>query len=542
MLILCLVQAFNGRFSLGPDGVSYLDLGEFWLKGDIEKAVNGYWNPIYPILLATACRFVPDPIHEPLMAHVVNFAVLALNLFLFSRLLARARALLIKGDATPQSRSSELFTVVAYLLFLWCHVSLNTLTSVTPDMLVTTSALASTICLFRLAQGERHIVSAVCLGVALAFGYLVKAIMFVAAPFFLSAALICARCLGKGLQSALVATLVFVSISAPYILLLSRQQGHWTYSESGPLAYSWMVNKTSPWFHWQGREPGSGQPAHPTRQLLDEPDIFEFSDRPGTYPPWFDPAYWNKGLRVSVNLKQQLKAINENLRLYHSVLFGEPVSILLLFLFASALGAAMCADHFRRLWPLLVPALAGPCIYLPVYALPRHLAPFVLLLYFVLLVICWPAARRRLPERAVIALIICGFLPLFLTLAGETTKTNLFKRGELAEQQRVAIALRRFGLKQGDRIAVMGRACDANFARFARLKIVAEAFREASETPLWARVPDLELKTVDILRTVPTEAIVSDTAPTFNSTLPWRQIPNTRFAVLFPPRQTGVPR
>ena len=60
-----------------------------------------------------------------------------------------------------------------------------------------------------------------------------------------------------------------------------------------------MVNGV-PWYHWQGGPPGNGAPVHPTRQVATNPDIFEFAAPiAGTYPPWYDPTYWDEGARVA---------------------------------------------------------------------------------------------------------------------------------------------------------------------------------------------------------------------------------------------------
>src|SRR4051812_5715858 len=319
ILALAFLQGFNFRFQLGPDGISYLDLGDFWLNGDIANGVNGYWNPVLPICLAFASRIVGHPLAEPFVAHMFNFIVVGLNLFLFGRLLGRIREFGATQGENPNGASDNLFTALAYLLFLWCHLDLIHLKNISPDFLVTTSVVACAICLIRLLLSHNPSWSAAGLGTALGFGYLVKAILFVVAPFFILAALFCAPCLSKGLKHAILATLVFGIISAPYVWLLSKQQGHLTYSEAGKLAYAWMVNETRPWFHWQGDEPGTGTPEHPTRRLLKNPEVFEFGDRPGTYPPWFDPSYWHKGLQVKINSENQLKAISANLQLYFSV-------------------------------------------------------------------------------------------------------------------------------------------------------------------------------------------------------------------------------
>lgn len=535
ILILGLLQAINSRYELNSDGISYIDVGEFWLKWDVANAVNGYWNPIYPILLALAWKLAGGFVGEAFAVHFVNVGALALNLFLFGKLLRHVRAMRSADDDGLNPKSERLFHAVVYLVFLWSHLGINGPFSITPDLLVTSSVLASALYLVRLLRDKKAIGSSVGLGVALGLGYLVKAIMFVAAPFFLLAAVFCASRLTKGVRNALIAGVTFAAVSAPYLVALSRQQGHLTYSESGKLAYFWMVNTSNPWFHWRGVEPGSGTPIHPTRQLSKELSIYEFGDRPGTYPVWFDPTYWHQGLKIKVDLRNQLKAINRNLQMYYTVFLQEAGSIVLLALFGIGASALLLSKERpgSKFWPLLIPAVAGPLIYLPVYALPRHLAPFAFLLYFAAAVITWPAARRQLSERAIVVLVACGMLPILLTAAGETVKENVFKRRENTVHQRAAAALRELGLQPGDRIAVLGRACDANFARLARFKIVAEGYREAGEIPAWARLPEAEIQAVQLLRNVGAKAIIRDTPPRFESTLDWKAIPNTDFAILF---------
>lgn len=534
ILFLGFLQAFNARYELNADGVSYLDLGDLWLKGDITNAVNGYWNPIYPILLSTACKFV-NPINEPLAAHLVNFALLAFNLWLFKRLLRAMQSFREEHSSAP-SAEDELFRIFGYLLFAWTHLGLIDLINLTPDLLVMSSVLGAAIALFGLLKKKNASGLAAALGAILAFGYLTKAIMFVAAPFFILAAVFCASTIKKGIQHSLIAAIVFGALASPYVLLLSRQQGHLTYSESGKLAYSWMVNHTQPWFHWQGREPGSGTPAHPTRQLSKSPDVFEFGDRPGTYPPWFDPSYWNKGLQVRPHLKNQLKAINLGLIEYYGVFLREPASLVFLILFGIGIRRAELRNSraLLRVWPLFIPAVAILDLYLLVLVMGRYAAPFILLIYSALLINCWPGVTHLLPQRALHVMALCGIIPIVFTICGQTIKANAFKRSEITEQRRIAIALREFGLKPGDRIAVLGRACNSHFPRLGRFKIVAEGFRRDDEVPLWAQRPEFELQAVQALKAAHPKAIIRDTPPQFDSALDWKPIPNTQFAALLP--------
>ena len=54
LLTIALVLALGvvSRDALSPDGVSYLDLAAVLRHGDVGHFVQGYWSPLYPIILA----------------------------------------------------------------------------------------------------------------------------------------------------------------------------------------------------------------------------------------------------------------------------------------------------------------------------------------------------------------------------------------------------------------------------------------------------------------------------------------------------------
>ena len=55
------LQAWRG-FSVNPDGVSYLDIADAYLRGDWHAAVSTYWSPLYSWLLAAGLAvFRPAP-------------------------------------------------------------------------------------------------------------------------------------------------------------------------------------------------------------------------------------------------------------------------------------------------------------------------------------------------------------------------------------------------------------------------------------------------------------------------------------------------
>jgi hypothetical protein len=75
ILALVAFQAYAQRFSIGPDGMSYLDLSDAVVDGRWSRLVNLYWSPLYPLLVGVG-RLVAGagPRWEVLTLHAVNVA------------------------------------------------------------------------------------------------------------------------------------------------------------------------------------------------------------------------------------------------------------------------------------------------------------------------------------------------------------------------------------------------------------------------------------------------------------------------------------
>ncbi|MBA3714787.1 MAG: hypothetical protein H0W76_20390, partial [Pyrinomonadaceae bacterium] len=53
-IVLGALHAWHGRYEISPDGISYLDMGDAYWRGDFQMAINGYWSPLYSWLLGLA--------------------------------------------------------------------------------------------------------------------------------------------------------------------------------------------------------------------------------------------------------------------------------------------------------------------------------------------------------------------------------------------------------------------------------------------------------------------------------------------------------
>src|SRR6266576_5401755 len=81
---LGLIQAWVGRFGMNPDGISYLDIGDGFWRGNWHMLLNGYWSPFYGFILGLAMKILkPSSYWEFPVVHLVNFLIYLLALLSF---------------------------------------------------------------------------------------------------------------------------------------------------------------------------------------------------------------------------------------------------------------------------------------------------------------------------------------------------------------------------------------------------------------------------------------------------------------------------
>lgn len=480
---ICLgaVHTWAGRYSMSPDGISYLDVGSAFVRGDWVGAFNAYWSPLYAWVLGVVIGSLkPLPRWEFPLTHAVNFAIFLVVLVAF-RLFLRSLLEYIQRKPELNDHGENLpdwaFTLIGYATFWWCTLELTPLYEVTPDLAVSACMFFAAGLLLRSRQTPAW-GRLVLFGLVLGIGYWVKAALFPLAIVFLAVAYLWNR-RSPARSRVAVAALAFLVISAPLILALSIQKHRPTFGDSGHLNYAWSVAPRTFWRNWQGEEPGSGKPLHPTRQLLSNPRLFTF-DGPviGTYPPWLDPSYWNDGLRWHFSLRAQLEVLAASLLTEVSLLLRAQPGLLAGVLILGFLSGAAWLSRIRDLWPLIVVPLAAFAMYAPVHVEPRFLGGFVLMAFLTLVA----AARFRRMEGRIGSVVA---LAVFITMALGTVDTGFrYLTRHLAvpgsgpnsvfEQVTVANQIRQMGLSDGDRVAIIGDGTDAYWARLARVRIVAE--------------------------------------------------------------------
>ncbi len=468
------VLAWEGRNTMNPDGLSYLDIAREACRNGPASLISGYWSPLYPALIAAVIAAArPSPAAEFTVVHFVNlfvFVAVALSFGFFLRgWLDLQRSLRADHHA---GWNDTVLAAFSFALFLWGTLGLITLSTVTPDLCVAGVVfLTAGICSRLDAPGPiwaRH----AALGAVLALGYYAKAAMFPAAILLLVCLAVLPASRRAYRRGVALAALVFVVGSAPLVAVESGRLGGITIGAAGALNYAWFVNQVPPFVGWIEPTPASGAPKHPPRVLIDRPLTLEFaSPLPGTCPLWYDPSYWYDGVRPRFDLKRQLAVIHENLRA-----FEDPaLSIGILSAGVAALwglGRRARAAGLPRshMWAIFWPA-AICAMYVCVRVENRFVGGFLPL--FWIAAYSAVAARGRHSARAAVFATVGFALLLPLAYACGVSIVHAF-RNERPDDFAIAEALRGLGIREGDALATAGGSLESYYARLAGARVVAQ--------------------------------------------------------------------
>ncbi|MGH9580021.1 MAG: hypothetical protein ACRD2R_03430, partial [Terriglobales bacterium] len=304
------LRAWALRGMLRGDSISYLDIAQAYARGDWASAISTFWSPLYPWILALVLRlFHPSPESEytavSLLGLVFYFALLLAFLFLWRSLEETAdSAGKDSKEEPPLATHAIARLVLGYAIFFWGALQLLRIGPNLADQLLSVFVVLAAAFLVRLRRPHPRLRDYAALGAVLALGYLAKAVLFPLVPIFLVTAALAPPPGSRSRRGVVMAAAVFLALALPWIAVLSRHAGRFTWSDTGPLNYAWIINR-APMFNWQGHPPGTGTPVHPTRRIFDVPAAYEFaSPVPGTYPYWYDPTYWNQGLRPHLDVQR----------------------------------------------------------------------------------------------------------------------------------------------------------------------------------------------------------------------------------------------
>lgn len=538
LILLAAVQTWVNRQLMSGDGVSYLDIGDAYFKGDWHNAINAMWSPLFSWLTGAALWLTsPSTYWEYPVIHFVNFGLFLGALAAYEYFLTQ----LINTQRSP----FPLWVVrlLGYALFGWSSLVLILIRNITADYLTAIAIFLAYGILLRIRAGYKSWISFAFLGGILGLGYLAKSPMFLLAFVFMALAFFLIGNAKEAIPRILITFFVFLVFTIPFVFVLSKHQGNLTFSDNGRLNYVWWVNGINP-RHWQGGS-ANGWPSHPTKEIYQQPPVYEFSAPVGgTYPPWYDPSYWYEGASPRFNFIQQGRTVLRNSRVAsEELLLNQPGPLLisgLFLLFYASDSRRLVVRNIVTYLHLLIPALAALCLFLLVHLEVRYVAPFVAVALMALFISTRPADKKLFTGVTIIVLAALT-ISIGFTTASYVAASLRPRRNEYWE---VAQSLRSMGLGAGDKIATTGSGItNAAWARLAHVRIGAEVysnkndeFWDAQRDEFWLAGPAVRQQIIKILAESEVKALVTDNMPDNADTNGWQKVGRTDYYVYFMPK------
>jgi len=480
--VLGALEGLYGRTQYLGDWISYLNVSRAVSSLDWKGIFDPMWNPGYPVLIALVRGIFPKT------AEGEWYAIFLLNWIIFLGEYACWRYLLRRAiefhDPSSTLRNNPVIVWVTCCIFVSYGLCVDQISRVSPDLLVSTIfilAAAQTLQLFR----RPTIGHAVALGLVLGAGYWVKGVFLSFSCIFLLTLFIASLSRKGQWRICLTATATYFLCAVPYIAAISWSYGQFTLGASGALNYAFHVNHLPHWTNWQGGPPQFGYPIHPTKQLLSDLPVFEFSEPfQTTYPPYNNMAYWYQGFRHFYSLRNEIMAILRSLYFLARIVSSHPFlyALILTLLVTISLRdwRISLVRTARTYWSLFLPAALGLATYLAVHVEDRYLGSFFLILSLLPLT---PLLDQSFKHKRLLLVFItvnysAGAVSELAVNARHTFKAAFHSNDFHDDSQwKMAAALRSYGFKSGDTVAIIGSELPnyrCSWAYVSRIRIIAE--------------------------------------------------------------------
>lgn len=504
------LAALYAPYNIDGDAVAYMDIADLLRAHQWAGAVNGYWHPLYPSLLAFAQSVLhPARTNELSAYYAVNYVLFfaqAAAMLAFVTALVRLRA---RMAAAPMLLSVHALRFVGVALLVIATQRELSLANVRPDGLLQALLLAGMAAVMAALAAETSKAAfafAATTGLCFGLAYLTKSFASLVALLAIAAMTLFAwRVLRRNLlQSAALGTValcVFALIAGPYVAALSTQKHRLTFGDSGALNYAWYVGGTEK-MHlepWMTASFGSADVhlMHPEQQLLAPRTasgfggVYSYRALPwGTYPAWFDATYFNERIQPHIRLGQLARRDARNAVLVVRYVLNHPEPWLLLAVLVWLGASLRPATRERWWWPAVGLGLAMWGIYGLVNVEERYVTVAYFAVLLPVLAMLEAAPRSRVTPESLRSAATAAVLLLAVLALGETLRTALEQRRQESgagrsrgwqnpEMQAAAQGLAMLGVRPGDDIACLGTtAClyDHYWARLAGVRILTEVY------------------------------------------------------------------
>jgi hypothetical protein len=473
IVALGFLQAWAGRFYIEPDGVNYFDVARAYARRNWLHAINGYWSPFYSWLLAIIeIFFRPSPYWQSTYLHLLNFVFFVLALVSFEFFLNRLGSLanfLFPELSNESARPAWASWLLGYTAFAVCTLRIITLSNDTPDMALAALVFLATGCLIDLRQFERSGLRYAVLGAILGVAYLTKGVMFPLFFVFLVSTAFARGGLKKPEFRALATLAGFLVVSMPFVGAISHVRGHFTFGETGKVAYIHEV------IHADEHKPESvdrltrddgkhrsdnNDARHSPQQVSDSPPAYIYVTpyALSTYPALYDPSYWWTTRTPIFSLQEQIRAIARAGASFFHMLSTEKQWI------AGWLVLALLASAWKRMWArlmqlwfIVLPPIATLALYSLVLVEPRYAAVWITIILLVLFAaVDWPQLDGTKSIGAAVALAIAITSGVAVLKGGFDNLAECLRK-EPNIQFEVGQSLLSMGLEPGDQVAFLGQ-------------------------------------------------------------------------------------
>ena len=529
-LLCAALAAWNDRYTMTGDGLSYLDMAAEMLHSGPGALINGYWSAVYPALIGTGLLvFRPTPLMEFPVVHLVNFFIFVMALLAFTFFIKSWQQGQQDGPENERERNGYLVPL-GFGLFLWFMLEFISLGLSTPDLFVAATVFLAAGVTCRLCKEGPNWRYYFTKAAMFPLGAILLVVLFIWPPENVRR------------RGIIVSAGVFLLVMSPMVALISHRVGHFTTGETGPFNYAWYVNRLTWNGDWVG-DPGNphGVPKHPPRTLMAKPFTLEYATPvSGTYPLWYDPAYWYAGATARFDAAQQAVAIVKNLGVYAGAVVrmsGILAGFLGLWILQSRRRVPMPSrnTYWLLLWPV-----GAASLYALVHVDVRFLGAFCVLF-------CLAAYQLLLP--GVSATARAAILATALSASFLPTTFHLIMQPVLDRDRPASVVmaehLQRLGIKPGDKLAIVGTGYRAYFARCAGVRIVAQVVSFDD----WGRVTKSDLD--ELVRRLTAVGVKALVAPGGNADFAgahWNEVfvsPSEQYNVLLlnqVPRTAVAPR
>ena len=330
------------RERLNPDGLCYIRIAQYYLSGQTDLMISGYWGPLLSWIIVPWLLVFDDPLVAAHAAMAVSAVVFLFGCFC-----------VLRGVRVPGTAVIIATWITVFLSVSWSG------TVITPDLLMAGLFCcgASILLSDKWLTNARTALGA---GILLGAAYLAKAVALPVTTLMIIALAstniaIHQSSLRQTVRAAAIVLAGFLTVAGPWIGILSYKYGRPVFSTSGPILHA-IVGPPDMFRH----HPDSVHFYKP------EPGRITTSENPESLPYKYWSPFENVGYAV-----HQAKLIHRNAHTIVQYLktfdwFGLGlVSAIFGYLFATPWRRSLQEERWRL---SLIPIASVVLVYLPVYA------------------------------------------------------------------------------------------------------------------------------------------------------------------------------